>query len=63
MEDHRLETYSAPARKHKVFSGTGYTLGNPAPPVVGACRDEDKPVNEQVARDNLNLDTSQPVTR
>ncbi|XP_044746083.1 NSFL1 cofactor p47-like [Coccinella septempunctata] len=62
MEDHRMETFKVPGKKHKVFTGTGYTLGNPAPPVVGACREEDKPVNEQVAKENLQLDTSQPVT-
>ncbi|KAL3289029.1 hypothetical protein HHI36_003472 [Cryptolaemus montrouzieri] len=62
MEDHRMDVFKTTVKKQKVFSGQGYTLGNPAPPVVGACREEDKPVNEQVAKEKLKLDNSQPVT-
>lgn len=62
MEDHRIDTFRPSSKKQKAFSGHGYTLGNPAPPVVGACRDEDKPLNEEAAKEKLNLDTTKPVT-
>lgn len=51
---------------HKVtrpFAGQGYTLGSPAPPVIGSCLDEDKPVNEARAKENVKIDASKPTTR
>ncbi|KAK9891123.1 hypothetical protein WA026_013442 [Henosepilachna vigintioctopunctata] len=62
MEDHRMDIFRTTVKKQKTFGGQGYTLGNPTPSVVGACRSEDKPVNEQLAKENLKLDSSQPVT-
>lgn len=63
MEDHRMEAYKPRARKVvRPFEGQGYTLGSPAPPVVGACREEDKPANEAKAKEGLKLDTSKPLT-
>jgi UBX domain-containing protein 1 len=63
MEDHRVEAFKQNADKGiKPFTGHGYTLGSPAPPVVGASREEDKPANEARAKEGLNLDTSQPTT-
>lgn len=50
-------------RARKPFSGQGYTLGSPAPPVIGAPRAEDQQVNEQHARAELGLDTSRPTTK
>lgn len=47
----------------KPFTGQGYTLGNPAPPVVGATREEDKPANEDCAKEALSVDQSQPTTK
>jgi hypothetical protein len=64
MEDHRVEAFKQNADKGiKPFTGHGYTLGSPAPPVVGASREEDKPANEARAKEGLNLDTSQPTTK
>lgn len=47
----------------KPFAGQGYTLGSPAPPVIGAPRVEDQEVNEQHARAALGVDTSRPTTK
>lgn len=64
MEDHHMDTFKQDERKsRKAFSGQGYTLGSPAPPVIGAPSVEDNEVNEQQARAALGLDTSQPVTK
>lgn len=64
MEDHHMESFKLEERKsRKPFSGQGYTLGSPAPPVIGASRIEDHEVNEQQARTALGLDTSQPITK
>lgn len=51
------------ARMRKPFAGQGYTLGSPAPPVIGAPRVEDQQVNEQHARAALGVDTSRPTTK
>ncbi|CAH1164309.1 unnamed protein product [Phaedon cochleariae] len=64
MEDHRTEAYKLPQSKGitKAFTGQGHTLGSPAPAVVGACREEDKPANEAKAKDQLKVDNSRPTT-
>lgn len=64
MEDHRMESFRPGGDKGvKPFTGQGYTLGSPAPPVVGAQREEDKPANEARAKQALKLDSSQPTTK
>lgn len=64
MEDHHMESFrQEEGRTRKAFSGQGYTLGSPAPPVIGASRSEDNAVNEQQARAALELDISRPVTK
>lgn len=64
MEDHRMESYKSTLDGSvKPFTGQGHTLGSPAPPVVGATGEEDKEVNEKKAKENLNVDTSQPTTK
>lgn len=35
MEDHRMEQYKQQKSKVRAFQGQGYTLGSPAPAVVG----------------------------
>ncbi|XP_060537285.1 NSFL1 cofactor p47 [Cylas formicarius] len=62
MEDHRMENYQPPKGKVKPFQGHGYTLGSPAPVVVGACSDENKPANEERAKEVIKLDNSKPTT-
>ncbi|EFA05869.1 NSFL1 cofactor p47 [Tribolium castaneum] len=62
MEDHRMESFKQVDKGVKPFTGQGYTLGSPAPPVVGAQREEDKPANEERAKQALKLDSSQPTT-
>jgi len=64
MEDRRMESFKIieTRRSTRPFTGHGYTLGSPTPPVVGASADEDKPVNEAKAKEQLALDKSKPVT-
>ncbi|CAH1989830.1 unnamed protein product [Acanthoscelides obtectus] len=64
MEDRRMEAYKPQQKKRstKAFQGQGYTLGSPAPAVVGASKEEDKPVNEAKAKEVLKLDTTKPTT-
>ncbi|KAL1513125.1 hypothetical protein ABEB36_002585 [Hypothenemus hampei] len=62
MEDHRMEQYKPPAASVKPFQGHGYILGSPAPVVVGACANEDKPVNEARAKELLKLNSTEPTT-
>ncbi|XP_072389076.1 NSFL1 cofactor p47 isoform X1 [Diabrotica undecimpunctata] len=62
MEDHRMEAFRQSKIKLKAFQGHGYTLGSPAPTVVGTCKEEDKPNNEAKAKEQLKLDSSQPTT-
>ncbi|KAJ8976864.1 hypothetical protein NQ317_014259 [Molorchus minor] len=64
MVDHRSEAYKPSQNKKPVkpFQGHGYTLGSPAPVVVGAPTQEDKPANEARAKDLVKLDSSKPVT-
>lgn len=62
MEDHRMEQFKQPRVKAKPFQGHGYTLGSPAPVVVGACTNEDKPANEARAKEIVKADSSKPVT-
>lgn len=50
-------------RPRKPFVGQGYTLGSPAPPVIGAPTAEDQQVNEQHARAALSLNNSRPITK
>ncbi|KAG5897279.1 hypothetical protein JTB14_011445 [Gonioctena quinquepunctata] len=64
MEDHRMETYK-PLEKRRVtkaFQGQGYTLGSPAPAIVGACSEDDKPANEAKAKDLVKVNSSKPTT-
>lgn len=64
MEDHRMENFRKIVKKGvKAFQGQGYTLGSPAPPVVGASNEEDKPANEAKAKETINVDTSKPTTK
>lgn len=63
MEDHRTEQYKPPNAKVKPFQGHGYTLGRPAPVVVGAQNDEDKPANEARAKEVVKVNSSEPTTR
>ncbi|XP_076267283.1 NSFL1 cofactor p47 [Rhynchophorus ferrugineus] len=62
MEDHRMEQYKQSKSKVKAFQGQGYTLGSPAPAVVGACTNEDKTVNEERAKEVVKVDSSKPTT-
>ncbi|XP_074037103.1 NSFL1 cofactor p47 [Leptinotarsa decemlineata] len=64
MEDHRMEEYKPTQRNKsvKAFQGHGYTLGSPAPPIVGTCKEEDKPTNEAKAKDQMKVDSSKPTT-
>ncbi|KAJ8945212.1 hypothetical protein NQ314_009281 [Rhamnusium bicolor] len=64
MEDHRMETFKSSQKRRitKAFQGHGYTLGSPAPVVVGASSEEDKPANEARAKDLLKIDSSKPTT-
>ncbi|XP_066152285.1 NSFL1 cofactor p47 [Euwallacea fornicatus] len=62
MEDHRGDQYKPPKAKAKPFQGHGYTLGSPAPVVVGAQSSEDKSANEARAKELLNLNSSEPTT-
>ncbi|XP_030745948.1 NSFL1 cofactor p47 isoform X2 [Sitophilus oryzae] len=62
MEDHRMEQYQKPKTKVKPFQGQGYTLGSPAPAVVGACTNEDKSANEARAKEILKMDATRPTT-
>ena len=64
MEDHRTEMFRKGGDAGiKPFTGQGYTLGSPAPPVIGAQREEDKPANEARAKEALNVDSSKPTTK
>lgn len=47
----------------KAFQGHGYTLGSPAPVVIGAPSEEDKPANEAKAKDLIKIDNSKPTTK
>jgi len=62
MEDHRMEQFRTPKGKNKAFQGHGYTLGSPAPVVVGACTDDDKPANEARAKEVVKADSTKPTT-
>ncbi|XP_019758102.1 NSFL1 cofactor p47 [Dendroctonus ponderosae] len=62
MEDHRTEQYKPVKGHSKPFQGQGYTLGSPAPDIIGARTDEDKPANEARAKEALKLSSSEPTT-
>ncbi|XP_018574182.1 NSFL1 cofactor p47 [Anoplophora glabripennis] len=64
MEDHRMEAFKSAQKKKivKAFQGHGYTLGSPAPIVIGAPCEEDKPANEAKAKDLIKVDDSKPTT-
>lgn len=64
MEDHRHEEFTQVKQKLKPFSGTGHTLGSPAPATVGSPSKEegDRTVNEEVAKEQVKIDQSQPTT-
>lgn len=59
-----MEPYKRSEKKSlRPFQGQGYTLGSPAPAVLGATRDEDKPANEAKAKENLKIDSTRPTTK
>ncbi|XP_044738463.1 NSFL1 cofactor p47-like [Chrysoperla carnea] len=64
MEDHRHEEFTQVKQKLKPFSGTGHTLGSPAPATVGSPSKEegDRTVNEEVAKEQVKIDQTQPTT-
>ncbi|CAG9764789.1 unnamed protein product [Ceutorhynchus assimilis] len=63
MEDHRMEKFKKAKAASKPFQGQGYTLGSPAPAVVGASDvEDDKPANEARAKELLKVNTTEPVT-
>ncbi|XP_022899675.1 NSFL1 cofactor p47-like [Onthophagus taurus] len=64
MEDHRMEGFkqTSHGKLTKPFSGTGHTLGSPAPPTIGTPLNEDKSVNEAHAKKQVKLDEAQPIT-
>ncbi|XP_014210265.1 NSFL1 cofactor p47 isoform X2 [Copidosoma floridanum] len=65
MEDHRHEDYVPPKPKVKAFSGKGQMLGSPSPATVGMTvptDPADQAANEALARNQLNLNTEQPLT-
>ncbi|CAG9863583.1 unnamed protein product [Phyllotreta striolata] len=62
MEDHRMEAFRTGKNKRAAFQGTGYTLGSPAPTVIGTGNEEEKSDCEAKAKEQLKLDGSKPVT-
>ncbi|XP_071548788.1 NSFL1 cofactor p47 isoform X1 [Panulirus ornatus] len=76
MADHRHEDYAAPKVAVKAFTGSGHTLGSPAPSVVGQetqpaetrrnaaimGASSDTKMLEQTAEDNLTVNTAEPTT-
>jgi len=71
LEDHRHEDYKHVAPKMKPFSGKGHTLGSPTPSISDSTTSSAVPSstshgsnveNEKLANDQLNLDSSAPVT-
>ncbi|XP_050306090.1 NSFL1 cofactor p47 [Anthonomus grandis grandis] len=62
MEDHREEQYKPPKVRSKPFQGHGYTLGSPAPVIVGSCSEEDKEANEARAKEQLKVNPAEPTT-
>lgn len=65
MEDHRMEVFKLTHKKKAVraFQGHGYTLGSPAPVIIGAPSEEDKPANEAKAKELIKVDNSKPTTK
>lgn len=64
MEDHRHEEFVQVKTKLRPFTGQGHTLGSPAPATVGSPSKEegDRTVNEEEARQQFQIDESQPTT-
>ncbi|KAF5295194.1 hypothetical protein FQA39_LY13199 [Lamprigera yunnana] len=66
MEDRRMENFKKEIEKRssKAFYGQGHTLGSPTPAAIGApaIQEKDCVVNENLAKNNLETDVSQPVT-
>ncbi|KAJ8673422.1 hypothetical protein QAD02_004684 [Eretmocerus hayati] len=65
MEDHRHEDYVPPKVKVKAFTGKGQMLGSPSPATAGMTvptDPADQAANEALARNQLNLNTEQPLT-
>lgn len=60
MEAFKNEKCTASRR---AFTGQGHVLGNPTPPIVGAQCEEDRAVNEANARQLLQLNPNEPVTK
>ncbi|CAG9840136.1 unnamed protein product [Diabrotica balteata] len=62
MKNHQMEAFKQNKIKLKAFQEHSYTLGSPAPAVVGKYKEEDKHNNEANAKEQLKLDNSQPTT-
>jgi UBX domain-containing protein 1 len=62
MQDHREEDYQKPKDKYVLYND-GYKLGSPTPTVVSNATPADKENNEKAAKQNLNLNESQPTTQ
>ena len=65
MQDHREEEFVPPKKAFKLYSTEGNKLGSgpTVAPVVSTASANDKASNEDKAKRNLALDTSQPSTQ
>lgn len=60
--DKRGQDFETPKSSAKAFSGEGYTLGSPAPKVVGSSSATDRQANETSARSQIQLTDGAPTT-
>ncbi|KAI1280893.1 NSFL1 cofactor p47 [Halotydeus destructor] len=62
MEDHRSEEYVPMKKKAKAFEGEGHRLGSVVPPVEAAAASGSLASDEDAARNELSIDSSQPTS-
>jgi UBX domain-containing protein 1 len=62
MQDHRDEEYVPPKNKYVLYND-GYKLGSPTPTVVSNASPNDQAKNENLAKSELSVDESKPVTQ
>jgi hypothetical protein len=62
MEDHRDEDYAPPKGKYVLYND-GYKLGSPTPTVVSNASPQELVNNEDLAKKEMPIDESSPVTQ
>lgn len=62
MQDHRDEDYTPPKGKYVLYN-EGYKLGSPTPTIVSKATPQEQVSNEEVAKQEIRLDESKPVTQ